>query len=281
MSFGNITLIREAFGIVSYEAALKLHDSVSPIRGRPTEVRPLSSGRRDIVTISLNHPSPHLPSSPHFPRPSVCIDHYGTTLIEYHPDNTVTINPFPSKTSGNVFTALLGSGVGRSKGFSQMWTIEEPGPVTQVGFKYYYTPNSFTVDLKTSPYPAPTEPSSLPPFVVPTLDKSKAAKLNNQLVRPMAMWLRTAIKLGADPRGDHHGLLVSDSQVYELLKDGQPGWAYVAKDYMTKYHSLEDNLSHLRAAVYEQGGALVPNAYPYAEDYAELQRFRRRIKDWS
>lgn len=277
MSFGNIKLIREAFGITSYEAALKLHDSVSPIRGRPTEVRPLSSGRRDIVTISLNHPSPHSP------MPSVRIDHYGTTLLTYHPDNTVTISPYPTKTSGNAFTALLGSGVGRSMGFGQCWTIEEPGPVTQIGFKYYYTPNHFavTVDLKTSPYPTPTEPSSLPPFVVPTLDKSKAAKLNNQLVKPMAMWLRTAIKLGADPRGDHYGALVSDSQVYELLKDGQPGWAYVAKDYMTKHHSLEENLTWLRAAVYEQGGALVPTAYPYAEDYAELQRFRRRIKDWS
>lgn len=278
--YGNIKLISEAFGIVSYEAALKLHDSVSPIRGRPTEVRPLSTGRRDIVTISLNHPSPHFPS-PHFPKPSVRIDHYGTTLLEYHPDNTVTISPHPTKTSGNVFTALLGSGVGRSKGFSQCWTIEEPGPVTQIGFKYYYTPGSFTIDLKTSPYPTPTEPSSLPPFVVPTLDKSKAAKLNHQLVKPMAIWLKTAIKLGADPRGNHYGLLVSDSLVYELLKDGQPGWAYVAKDYMTKHYSLEDNLTHLRCVVYEQGGALVPNAYPYAEDYSELQRFRRRIKDWS
>jgi hypothetical protein len=276
--YGNITLIDSAFGITSYEAALKLHDSVSPIRGRPTEVRPLSTGRRDIVTICLNHHSPHFPS-PHFPKPSVRIDHYGTTLLNYFPDDTVTISPYPSKTSGNVFTALLGSRAGRSMGFSQFWTVEEPGPVTQIGFKYYYTPDSFTVDLKATPYPAPIVPP--PPFVVPTLDKSKAAKLNNQLVKPMAMWLKTAVKLGVDPRGDHYGALISDSLVYELLKDGQPGWAYVAKDYMSRHYSLEDNLIWLRAAVYEQGGAMVPTAYPYAEGYTELQRFRRRIKDWS
>jgi len=276
--FGNITLIHEAFGIVGYEAALKLHDSVSPIRGRPTEVRPLSSGRRDVVTISLNHPSPHFPS-PHFPKPSVRIDLYGTTLLTYHPDDTVTINPYPTKTSGNVFTALLGSREGRIMGFSQCWTIAEPGPVTQIGFKYYYTPGPVTVDLKATPCPAPVEPP--PPFFVPILDRSKATWLNNQLVRPMAIWLKTAIKLGADPRGVHYGALVADSLVYELLKDGQPGWAYVAKDYMSRHYSLEDNLSHIRCVVYEQGGALVPNAYPYAKDYTELQRFRRRIKDWS
>jgi hypothetical protein len=266
MTFGNITLISEAFGIVSYEAALKLHDSVSPIRGRLFEVRPLSSGRRETVTISLIHPSS-----------SVCIDHYGTTLLEYHPDNTVTINPYATKTSGNVFTALLG----RSMGFSQCWTIEEPGPVTQIGYKYYYTPNSVTVDLKATPYPTLTEPP--PPFVVPTLDKSKAAKLNHQLVKPMAKWLRTAIKLGVDPRGERYfgGSLISSSQIYELLKDGQPGWAYVAKDGMSKSDNLEDSLTWTRSAVYEAGGALGSEAYPYAEDYAELQRFRRRITDWS
>lgn len=270
MTFGNITLIREAFGIVSYEAALKLHDSVSPIRGRPFEVRPLSSGRRETVTISLNHPSS-----------SVRIDHYGTTLLEYHPDNTVTINPYSTKTSGNVFTALLGSGVGRSRGFSQCWTIAEPGSVTEIGYKYYYTPNSVTVDLKATPYPTPTEPP--PTFVVPTLDKSKAAKLNHQLVKPMAKWLRTAIKLGVDPRGDRYfgGSIISSFQIYELLKDGQPGWAYVAQDGMSKSDNLEDSLTWTRSAVYEAGGALGSEAYPYAEDYAELQRFRRRITDWS
>lgn len=247
--------------IHSYEQALTLWESITPIRGRSTDVRPLFRRSNDNAIVYKNGRDQ-----------SVRFRLYQTDVVTFNTDGTVDIEPYASRSTSNFAWAVL-----RGHSVRPHWTDRQhpcPDHVTEVDGKFYHTPDYVTVqwddDKAGWSYVAGAQT-----FDVPTLNMSLTREARkDSRYDDFALWIKTQLRLGVDPRmGDTWRTAPYDwstREVSQYLAVGPEGWAEMTRRMSRRTHVNAD-LDALRRVVYKWAGYCLDEVeVPYFNSFCEM-----------
>lgn len=250
--------------MLSYSQAYSKWESIKPVRGRSDQsTRPLARRGNDNLTIR------HNPANG-----DVIVTLYRTDLITYHTDGLITIEPYASALTNRIMSCILGHYI---RAYWADRDYRTPDFITEVGGRYYNTPGLFVVDPRKTPW---VLGAGSKPFMVPRLDRSKAAKtLRETGYREFTTWLDTQIKLGVDPRTVRTGSMYkfNNRGIVECLRAGFTGWSDLVQSF-SLHKPLEDQLRDVRRAVYEYESCIETEEVAYYEGWGELQSVLNRMK---
>ncbi len=239
----NITLPRG--GILSYEQAVTKHDSIKPIRGRSTGIRPLGHRSNDNLTIRRLHDD------------SIVVRMYSTDIITYRPDGTIELEPYADRLIDDAVRQILRGGA------SSQYT-HLAGPILWVKHKGYRITDCAVLspDLELI--------SGSVPFTKYSIDR-KASNVACQQsgFNQFALWLRTQVRLGIDPRqGDHWASQYIDRATPRCL-DEPSRYGDIVREW-SAYSSVEDQLRDLRLQVQKYYDCITETELAYVSDWRDL-----------
>ena len=244
----NLTLPRG--GILSYEQALQRHDSIVPIRGRNVEVRPIAQRRNDNFTIRVNQADN-----------SVVIRLYHTDIVTYHKDGTIELDPYASRLTNDAVSGIFRNEVRpnyTSAVGPVLWAKDADG-----NKRGYYTPDFATLDKGLRLI------AGSKPFTKYRIDR----KASNQACQEsgfnqFALWLKTQIRLGLDPR---QGGRWSGHNVYTAARclDEVDRYPDIVRDW-SAFTIVDTQLAALRLQVQKYHDTVTTEEVPYVSDWKEL-----------
>lgn len=247
-------------GITTYQQAVDRFNSITPIRGRSTDTRPVAQRRNDNFTIR------QLPKDG-----AIAIRLYHTDIIVYRPDGTIELEPYASRLTDDAVRHILRGAVTPSY-------TNPIGPVLWVAAeqKCYRIPDFAVLG------PDLTLVAGSKPFTQYSLDKRNgAAALRQSGYKTFALWLKTQLKLGVDPRqggrwssGGHYS-----GEFIRSLSD-PTRYLDLAKD-MSGYVHVNRQLASLRTAIHKYAGTVVETEVPYVTNWRELDRIRASQRTWA
>jgi hypothetical protein len=210
--------------MLSYDSALKKHQSIKPIRGRSDQnTRPLARRGNDNLTIRQD------PSNS-----DIVVRLYQTDIIRYKSggdgyNNLIELDPYPSVLTNRVMWSILGPHT------NTHWSDRDyplPNHITEVGGRYYNTPDYALIQPAETGW---TLVGGEKPFEVPRLDRKEAKQaLRDANFYTFQTWLNTLIRLNNDPRAESRGwgrpkpFEWSPSQAFQYLTAGEEGWREIA-----------------------------------------------------
>ena len=254
-----------SLNINSYEQALAKWESIVPIRGRSTDVRPLFR-RSDTAVVDKAR------------NDSIVFRLYSTDVVTFNTDGTVDLEPYASNSTNNFVWSILR--------LRTLWADRHhciPDHITEVEGRYYHTPEFVTVqwskDSNRWEYVAGAKP-----FDVPSVDMSMTRKAKEESgYNAFALWLNTQLRLGVDPRqGDSWRTSPYDwstREVSQYLSVGPEGWAEMTRR-MSRRTNIEADLEALRRAVYKWGGCVDTTEVPHFEDQSTMMAAFSRMRKY-
>lgn len=257
--------------LLSFEAALAKHQSITPIRGRQDQnTRPLVNRKSDTITIRVDDPQ-----NPQ----SVIVRLYRTNVVTYNIDGTIDLDPYPSRMTNMMVWSLLGRQV------CTHWASRDygvPNHVTQVGARYYNTPEYCTIDTLT-PSGEWQVVGGTKPFFVPQIDRVKARQaLLDANFYSFKLWLDTQIRINLDPRPDPFYWKTSANNwsphsTVRMLQDGPTGWTEMVSE-MSARCSLKTELDAIRQAVYKYDDVYTTTEVPFFESYNTMNNALKQMR---
>ena len=238
-------------GILSYEQAVARHNSIVPIRGRSSDVRPLGKRRNENLTIRMD------------PKERVLVRLYQTDVVVYNPDGTIELEPYASSLTNELVRHLL------SRAVTPNYT-SKVGPALCAkdadGTQRWFRIPDYAVLDKDHRLIGGSEP-----FTRYRIDrKASNEALARSGFRQFSLWLTALIRIGNDPRQGNYwaGVPLHDSVIRSLdepdrYTDIVRGWA-VGKP-------VTDQLALLRLAVQRYHDAVVTETVPYVSNWRELR----------
>lgn len=254
--------------ILSYNDALKKYNSIKPIRGRSTDVRPLARRSNDNLTIRQD------PTTD-----DIIIRLYQTDIIRYEyrlgGDNDLSpihLEPYPSVLTNRVMWSILGPHV------TTHWSnrYRGPGLITEVGGRYYHTPSYVTVQPKETGWELT---AGAKPVKVPYLNRKEGKQaLKDANYYTFKLWLETKMKLGIAEFGHRYSgpFGWTPQNAVQYLRQGETGWAEISGR-MSNYTPLETELRSLREAVYQYEMCYDTKTVEYFESYNEYKNAINQI----
>lgn len=240
----------------SYQDAVNKFNSITPIRGWRDDIRPVAQRRNDNFTIRrLNDDS-------------IAIRLYATDIITYRPDGTIELEPYSSAlTNGAVGFIFRGA-------VTPQYT-HPSGPVLWVNRKGYRIPDFAVLspDLELIAGSAP--------FTKRSLDRTRGPKvLKSSGYKTFALWLKTQLRLGIDPRQgtDRYGPSHFSNLTIGTL-DNPDYYPDIARG-MSVYRDIDDQLADLRIAVHKYHDTVVEEEVAYVNNWPELENIRRSQLVW-
>lgn len=245
--YGATNTVLPRGGILSYEQAVQKHDSIAPIRGRSTDVRPVAQRRNDNFTIRRLDDG------------SIVIRLYSTDIVVYRPDGTIELEPYSSKLTNEAVTHIF-------RGAIRPQYDNAAGPVLWVKSKGYRIPSMAVLD-KDLNLIAGSEP-----FIKFSVDRSKAkAAITASGLNQFALWLKTQLRLGIDPRqGDMWMSQYTHVSTAAIRSLDQPELYGDIAHRMSRYADPDTQLGQMRLAVYKCQDCIVETKLPYVEDWRDL-----------
>jgi hypothetical protein len=232
-------------GILSYEQALAKYNSIVPIRGRNVDTRPVAQRRNDNFTIRMDH------------KDRVLIRLYATDIVTYNPDGTIELEPYASKLTDDAVRGIFRGAVRPSYACPA-------GPVLWTGGKYYHTPDFAALDKDLNLI------AGSQPFTKYKIDrKASADACRTSGFDQFALWLRTQVRIGADPRqGGRWADQYIGMGVTSCL-DEVDRYQDIVRDW-SAYADVEAQLAALRLKVQKNYGAVTETELPFVEGWKEL-----------
>ena len=238
-------------GILSYEQAVARHNSIVPIRGRSTDVRPLGKRRNDNLTIRMD------------PKERVLVRLYQTDVVVYNPDGTIELEPYASNLTNELVSRLLGRAV------TPNYT-GKVGPALCAkdadGVRRWFRIPDYAVLDKDHRLIGGSEP-----FTRYRVDrKASNEALAHSGFRQFSLWLTTLVRIGNDPRQGNYWAGASTSTGVVRSLDEPDRYSDIARGW-SAHKSVDGQLALLRLAVQRHYGAVVDEAVPYVNDWRELR----------
>ncbi len=239
-------------GILSYEQALQKYHSVTPIRGRKIDIRPVAQRRNDNFTIRLNPKDE-----------SVSIRLYHTDIITYHKGGTIDLEPYASRLTDDAVRGIF-------RGVVQPSYTCPTGPVLWAtdadGIRRgYYTPDFASLD-KDHRLIAGSQP-----FTRYRVDRKASREAYQESgFNQFALWLRTQVRLGLDPRQGrwrYSAAQVTDSTVRCL--DEVDRYPDLVREWST-LHAVDTQLAAVRLQVQRYYDTITSEEVPYVSSWREL-----------
>lgn len=244
--------------MLSYSSALATYNSIKPIRGRSDQnERPLANRRNDNLTIRLEPVTN-----------DIIVRLYHTDIIRYNDDDVIVLDPYPSAMTNRVMWNILGPFV------QTHWSDRDyrlPSHMTQVGGRYYHTPEFATI--RPADQSGWTLVEGSKPIEVPYLNRKEAKQaLRDANYYTFKIWLETRVRLGVAEFGHSFRRGPFDWSPYtaaEYLRQGETGWAEISAR-MSNRVPLETELRSLREAVYKSDLCYDTKTVPYFESHGEM-----------
>lgn len=262
--------------LTTHASALAKWESITPVRGRADDnIRPLARRSDTSKTIRKTKDG------------SIALCYHNTDVVTFRPDDTVTLEPYASVSTNSFVWATLG---GQGDQVQALWADRDhpcPDHITRVGDLHYHTPSFATVKYESTGW---VLLAGSEPFEVPMLDKAKCREaLHESGFNDFALWFKTLIRLGLDPRGGvvrrHYWSLrdrveFTTNDVSQHLRAGSEGggWQLLANK-MRLYNKVESDLGTLRKACYRWWGAAEIVSVPYLTR-TEFQSVMRRMREY-
>lgn len=253
--------------MLSYDSALKKYQSIKPIRGRSDQnTRPLARRGNDNLTIRQDD------------NGDIVVRLYRTDIIRYDANgdgynNPIHLDPYPSVLTNRVMWPILGPHV------NTHWAdrYRAPGFITEVGGRYYNTPNYATVQPKESGW---TLVAGAKPVEIPYLNRKEGKQaLRDNNYYTFKLWLETRIRLGIAEFAHRWGTSPFDwtpSTAVQYLRQGEAGWAEISAR-MSNSVPLEAELRSLREAVYQYECCYDTKTVEYFHSYNEYRNAINQI----
>jgi hypothetical protein len=253
--------------MLSFDSALKKYNSIKPIRGRSTDTRPLARRSNDSLTIRQD------PTTG-----DIVVRLYQTDIITYSAigdgdNNLIHLDPYPSVLTNRIMWSLLGPHV------NTHWAYQysAPGLITEVGGRYYNTPQFATIQPKQSGWEL-VEGSK--PVEVPYLNRKEVKQaLRDANYYTFKLWLETKIRLNLCEFGHRYGGAFdwTPSTAVQYLQQGETGWAEIAARFSNRV-PLEAELRNLREAVYKYDLCYDTQTVDHFSSYNEYKNAINQIK---
>lgn len=257
--------------ILSYKSALDKYNATKPIRGRSTDTRPLARRSNDNLTIRQDETTG-----------DIVIRFYRTDIIRYINDpqgdgynNPIELNPYARVLTNRVMWSILGPHI------NTHWSDRHytaPSLITEVGGRYYHTPQFATVQPKETGWELT---AGAKPVEVPYLNRKEGRQaLKDANYYTFKLWLETRIKLGIAEFGHRYGSSSFDwipRIAVEYLRQGETGWAEITRR-MSNSVSLDAELRSLREAVYQNEMCYDTKTVEYFHSYNEYKSAMNQIK---
>lgn len=235
----------------NYAEALRFWEQAGKWRGESNE-RILDKQAKRNVTIRQTSDG------------SIACKLHATDVVTYHPDNTLTIRPWMSK-STDVFAGRL-----------LRWTTIRPSfnqGIVRIGDVFYRANNTLELAQRDGSYVLTSTPD---PFRIATVNRQEAHKVLKEYdYKAFAGWVRMVAASGVVfERKCWH------PEATEVLPDRQR-WEELLR-FESAWHSrsallVDKTLTAVRASLYQAN----PQVYdvvtqPYLTDWREVERWKRR-----
>jgi len=246
--------------LLSYGSALKHYNSVVPIRGRSTDVRPASSNRKnDSLLITKCDKTG-----------DISIRLYGTDIITYSAEgdgemNEIRLQPYSTRLTDHVVCNVLAPHV-----FAHY--CSPVGPVVEVGGRFYNMKDEVVIKPAQRGW---TLLSGSKPFIKFKLNRAEAAmSLELYKFKEFSLWCKTQIRLGLDVRRSYsrfYGL----SHVNKMMVEHE--WPNLIKE-MPMGRDISYELEILRRSVYVKDQCYDSTAVDFVTSHKELRNIARSCK---
>ena len=260
--------------MLSYETALLKYDSIKPIRGRQDQnERPLARRGNDNLTIRQDPDTK-----------DIVVRLYNTDIIRYLSNeastgfdglnNHIEITPYASVMTNRVMWSILGPHV------NTHWAdrYQAPSHITEVGGRYYHTPEFVTVAPKETGWEIVAGDR---PIEVPYLNRKEGRQaLKDSGYYRFKVWLETRIRLGLCEFGHRWGSNPYDWSPREAmgyLTAGEKDWSEISGR-MSNSVPIEAELRSLREAVYKSELCYDTETVSYFEGYNAFLNAMNQIK---
>ena len=257
--------------MLSYDSALKKHQSIKPIRGRGDQnTRPLARRGNDNLTIR-QEPTTN----------DIVVRLYSTDIVTYHsPDGPdkghITLEPYASALTNRIISSLFG--------YTQLHTHwsdrdhPQPDYITGVHGRYYNTPDYAYIKCDDQSW---SLAGGAKPFEVPRLDRKGGKQaLGDANYDTFKLWLETRIRLGVIEFGyrwSRSPYKWTPRLAWQYLTAGEEGWAEVVKR-LSSSTPLERELESLRRAVYSYAGCYDTETVEYFDSWQQLDAALRQMR---
>lgn len=202
--------------LTNYAAAKQHHDNTKPIRGRLEEVRPLRSNRKDNTTIRMD-------------GDDVVLRLYQTDMIRFHPDDSITVGGYATKSSaefvGGVLPMVRASFTDDYTPFI-LWVFQgSNGKVSYDLVPGYLYGNEITLRREGQGYTV--NPKQLTTIRVPSVDRKASAQLRREVgYAEFCKWQDTIHRLDPELHRKHrwpveHGSVGGDMVDFWLRKGAE------------------------------------------------------------
>jgi hypothetical protein len=252
----NIALPRG--GITSYQQALVKHDSIAPIRGRSTDVRPLGQRRNDNLIIRK------------LDNGSIAVRLYQTDIITYHDDGTIDLEPYSSKLTDEAVRQVFRGAV----------TASYTNPVGPVLWTNHNgTRRGYLVDGCASLDKDLNVIAGTKPFTRYSVSRKKANAAAAKGFNQFKLWVQTQVRLGVDPRQGERWGTVSLPSIALACLDEPDRYADIARG-MSTFVTVDSHLDAIRRQVLTYHDCIEETEVPYITGWDELASIQSSKKRW-
>lgn len=244
----------------NYAAALSFYEQAKTWRNDSDNERKLDGSKRHVAIRKESNGS-------------IACKLHRTDVITYHPDNTITVKPWGSRSTDEFFNGLARGIYGLSSSFTS--------GVIRVGERFYRAIDTLKIDIGSRPLALLSEPE---PFRFATINRKRAKEVRDQYnYNDFAAYVRMAEKMRVSPlplterrdvyspRAKLDTLAVRELWPHLLV----PGWQ--AGIYSGVIISASLTLSTMRDAIYSEH----PEVYdrteePYLNSWDEVAKWKRQ-----
>jgi hypothetical protein len=250
--------------LLSYGSALKHYNSVVPIRGRSTDVRPASSNRKnDSLLITKCDKTG-----------DISIRLYGTDIITYSAEgdgemNEIRLQPYSTRLTDHVVCNVLSPHV-----FAHY--CSPVGSVVEVGGRFYNMKDEVVIKPAQRGW---TLLSGSKPFIKFKLNRAEAKDaLERYKFKEFSLWCRTQLRLGLDVRQQHnryHSRFYGLTHVNKMAFEHE--WLNLIRE-MTANYDISHELGILRQSVYVKDQCYDATTVDCVTSHSELRNIARSCK---
>lgn len=251
--------------LLSYGSALRHYNSVVPIRGRSTDVRPATKNRRnDSLLITKNSHSG-----------DISIRLYGTDIITYSAEgdgemNEIRLQPYSTRLTDHIVCNVLAPHV-----FAHY--CSPVGSVVEVNGVFYNMKDEVVIKPAQKGW---TLLSGSKPFTKYTLNRAEAKDaLERYKFKEFSLWCKTQLRLGLDVRpatkNRYHNRFYGLTHVNKMAFEHE--WPNLIRE-MTGPYDISYELGILRQAVYVRDQCYDKTEVPFVTRHNELRAIARSYK---
>jgi len=248
--------------IGSYAEAVRVYDSIKPVRGRDPVIRPLALRSNWNLTIRTDG------------EDNLIVKLYHTDVVTYRKDGHIVLKPYGSQLTNSVAGDLLwGTGVW------PLWKRSGSGYrcFTEASGRIYYTPNF--ADIFDRQLVAGAEPVN-----IPRVDRKKLnAALREYKFNEFSLWLRTMDKLGATEvmRNDLWSRPSSRtivSLVLEALPCGPDAWPQMIYGLFHCWSTVDSVVKDVRDAIVRGAECIRYETVEWFDDYRQMDNAVKAVR---